>query len=55
MTTSDNNGIVQKKLDRMKLGILLLEKENLKTREKANEQMADAIRKMIIDEANKNY
>lgn len=45
----------EKRLNAMKYKILKAEQENLKTREKANEQMVDAIRRIITDEAKKNY
>lgn len=45
----------EKKLNQIKLGVVLLERENLRTKEKTNEQMVEAIRKIIMDEVNKNY
>jgi hypothetical protein len=39
----------------MKVNILKLEQDNLKTREKTNEEMVEAIRKIISDEVKKNY
>ena len=39
----------------MKFKILRLEQENQKTREKTNEQMVEAIRRIIQDESKKNY
>lgn len=44
-----------KRLNAMKFKILKAEQENLKTREKTNEQMVDTIRRIITDEAKKNY
>lgn len=44
-----------KRLNAMKYKILKLEQENLKTREKTTEQMVEAIRRIITDEAKKNY
>lgn len=45
----------QKRLNAMKFKILKAEQENLKTREKTTEQMVEAIRRIISDEAKKNY
>lgn len=45
----------QKRLNAMKFKILKAEQENLKTREKTNEQMVETIRRIITDEAKKNY
>lgn len=39
----------------MKFKILKAEQENLKTREKTTEQMVETIRRIINDEAKKNY
>ena len=47
--------INEKKLNQMKLNILRAEKNNLKTREKTNEEMIETIRKVIEDEVRKNY
>ncbi|CAG9607743.1 hypothetical protein [Pseudoneobacillus rhizosphaerae] len=47
--------IDEKKLNLMKLNILKAEQNNLKTREKSNEEMVEAIRKIIADEVKKNY
>ncbi len=45
----------EKKLNRLKYGILALERDNLKTREKTNEEMIERIRKLIEEEVNKCY
>ena len=45
----------EKKLNAMKAKILKAEKENLKTREKTNDQMVELIRTIIKSEAKKNY
>lgn len=45
----------EKKLNTMKVKILKAEQENLKTREKTNDQMVELIRRIINDEAKKNY
>lgn len=53
---SDEPDIVQeKRINAMKFKILKVEQENLKTREKTNEQMVETIRRIINDEAKKNY
>ena len=49
---SDTN---EKRLNTMKVKILKAEQENLKTREKTNDQMVELIRRIINDEAKKNY
>lgn len=45
----------EKKLNAMKIRILMLERENLKTQERTNDQMADKIRGIITEEANKSF
>lgn len=45
----------KKKLNAMKVKILEAERENLKTREKTNDQMVELIRRIIKDESKKNY
>ncbi len=45
----------EKKLNTMKAKILKAEQENLKTREKTSDQMVELIRRIINDEAKKNY
>ena len=45
----------EKRINSMKYKILKLEQENLKTREKTTEQMVETIRRIITDEAKKNY
>ena len=45
----------EKKLNAMKVKILEAERENLKTREKTNDQMIELIRRIIKDESKKNY
>ncbi|WP_411835139.1 hypothetical protein [Peribacillus frigoritolerans] len=47
--------IDEKKLNQMKLGIILAERKNLKTREKSNDEMVETIRKIIENEIKKNY
>jgi hypothetical protein len=58
MATSDYGSevkIEEKKLNQMKLNILKAEQKNIKTREKSNDEMIEAIRKIIADEVKKNY
>lgn len=45
----------EKRLNAMKYKILKVEQENLKTREKTTDQMVETIRRIINDEAKKNY
>lgn len=52
---SNENSVNEKRLNAMKYKILKAEQENLRTREKTNEQMVDTIRRIITDEAKKNY
>lgn len=55
MISENETKIDEKKLNRMKLNIIRLEQENLKTKEKTNDEMIEAIRKIIEDEVRKNY
>lgn len=55
MFDSEKKTLDQKRLNSMKVNILRLEQENLKTREKTNDEMVEAIRKIISDEIKKNY
>lgn len=52
---SNENSVNEKRLNAMKYKILKAEQENLRTREKTNEQMVETIRRIITDEAKKNY
>jgi len=45
----------EKKLNQMKVAILKAEQDNLKTRERPNEEMVDVIRKIIVEEIKKAY
>lgn len=45
----------EKKLNQMKVAILKAEQDNLKTREKPNDEMVDTIRKIIVEEVKKTY
>ena len=52
---SNEQNAQEKRLNAMKYKILKAEQENLKTREKTTEQMVEAIRRIIMNEAKKNY
>lgn len=52
---SDSKEISEKKLNAMKYKILKAEQENLKTRERTTDAMVELIRRIITDEAKKNY
>jgi hypothetical protein len=52
---SNEQDVQEKRLNAMKYKILKAEQENLKTREKATDQMVETIRRIIMDEAKKNY
>ena len=45
----------QKKLEQMKVEILKVERDNLKTREKTTDAMVDALRRIIVTETKKNF
>jgi len=45
----------QKKLEQMKVDILKMERENLKTREKSTDAMIETIRKIIVIETKKSF
>ena len=51
---SDERTIQEKRLNAMKYKIKA-EQENLKTREKTTDQMVETLRRIITDEAKKNY
>jgi len=55
MSDLENKILDEKRLNNMKVNILRLEQENLKTRDKTNDEMVEAIRKIISDEIKKNY
>lgn len=55
MSDLENKILDEKRLNSMKVNILRLEQENLKTREKTNDEMVETIRKIISDEIKKNY
>lgn len=52
---SNEQDVQEKLLNAMKYKILKAEQENLKTREKTTDQMVETIRRIIMDEAKKNY
>lgn len=52
---SNKQDVQEKRLNAMKYKILKAEQENLKTREKTTDQMVETIRRIIMDEAKKNY
>ena len=52
---SNEQDVQEKRLNAMKYEILKAEQENLKTREKTTDQMVETIRRIIMDEAKKNY
>lgn len=52
---SNEQSTQEKRISAMKYKILKAEQENLKTREKTTEQMVETIRRIITDEAKKNY
>ena len=52
---SNERDVQEKRLNAMKYKILKAEQENLKTRQKNTDQMVETIRRIITDEAKKNY
>ena len=44
-----------KKLEQMKVDILKLERENIKTREKSTDAMIETIRRIIVTETKKSF
>ena len=52
---SNEQDVQEKRINAMKYKILKAEQENLKTREKTTDQMVETIRRIIMDEAKKNY
>ncbi len=55
MSENEKKLLDEKRLNNMKINVLRVEQENLKTTEKTNDQMVEAIRKIISDEIKKNY
>ncbi len=52
---SNEKGVDEKKLNAMKVKILKAEQDNLKTREKTSEQMAELLKQIIAKEARKGF
>ena len=52
---SNEQSAQEKRINAMKYKILKADQENLKTRENTTEQMVENIRRIITDEAKKNY
>jgi hypothetical protein len=54
-TSSKNINIYEKNLEMMKMRIIELERNNIKTRALSDAEIREKIRSIIIEEANKNY
>ncbi len=52
---SNEQEVQEKRLNAMKYKILRAEQENLKTKQKSTDEMVELIRRIITDEAKKNY
>ena len=52
---SNEQELQEKRLNAMKYKILRAEQENLKTKQKSTDEMVELIRRIITDEAKKNY
>lgn len=52
---SDEKSIDPKKLNSMKMKILMAERENLRTKDKTTDAMVEYIRKIIVSEAKKGF
>lgn len=55
MPDTEEKILDEKRLTAMKVNILEIEKENIKTRDKTNDEMVEGIKKIIIDELKKKY
>jgi hypothetical protein len=55
MSDTELNDLNDKKLNQMKVDILKVEQQNLKTREKSYDVMVEEINKIIVAEVNKSY
>lgn len=55
ITNTTKIAINEDRLEVMKVRILELEKQNLKTKEKSDAQIIGEIRTIIVEEVNKNY
>ncbi|MEH7131404.1 hypothetical protein V7103_24850 [Neobacillus drentensis] len=54
-TSSKNIKIYEKNLEMMKMRIIELERNNIKTRALSDAEIREKIRSIIIEETNKNY
>lgn len=52
---SNEQEVQEKRINAMKYKILRAEQENLKTKQKSTDEMVELIRRIITDEAKKNY
>lgn len=52
---SNEKEVQEQRLNAMKYKILRAEQENLKTKQKSTDEMVELIRRIITDEAKKNY
>lgn len=55
MSENENKLISENRLNNIKINVLKMEQENLKTRAKTSDEMIESIRKVISDELRKNY
>ena len=55
MSEFSQSDLNEKKLNQMKVAILKAEQDNLKTREKPNDEMVEVIRKIIVEKVKKTY
>ena len=55
MSELKQSDLNEKKLNQMKVDILRVEQDNLKTREKSSDAMVETIRKIIESEVKKTY
>ncbi|MCK6255456.1 hypothetical protein LCY76_02300 [Fictibacillus sp. KIGAM418] len=55
LTLSKNIKFHEKNLEMMKMRIIDIERQNIKTKELTENQILEVIRTIIIEEANKNY
>ena len=55
MSEFSQSDLNEKKLNQMKVDILKVEQDNLKTREKSTDTMVDAVRKIIENEVKKSF
>ena len=55
MSEYRQSDLIEKKLNQMKVDILKVEQDNLKTREKSTDAMVEIVRKIIENEVRKSY